>query len=227
MMSRGVFWAWLGWMAVVPCVWRNCRMFGPVRRGFSTSGRELWLTIDDGPDPRQTPAVLDVLGECGVRATFFVIGRNAREHPGLCRRMVEEGHSVQNHTETHAAGTFWAAMPRRARREILVCSGAVLEATGIRPRQFRAPVGMANPFVHLAAAEAGLPLIGWSASGHDGIAHDPGCVIEKIRRSVRPGGIVLLHDSHLRGMSGGERACTLLELLNTLRADGYSFRNDL
>jgi SAM-dependent methyltransferase len=86
---------------------------------------------------------------------------------------------------------------------------------------------MANPFVHLAAAEAGLPLIGWSTSGHDGIAHDPARVIEKIRRAVRPGGIVLLHESHLQGMSGGERACTLLKLLNTLAADGYSFCNDL
>ena len=227
MMSPRLFWAWLGWMAVVPCVWRNCRWFGPVRRGFATSGRELWLTIDDGPDPRQTPAVLDVLRKCGVRATFFVIGRNARAHPGLCRRMVNEGHSVQNHTESHAAGTFWAAMPSRAEREIQGCSEAVFEATGSHPRQFRAPVGMANPFVHLAAAESGLPLIGWSTSGHDGIAHDPARVIEKIRRAVRPGGIVLLHESHLQGMSGGERACTLLKLLNTLAADGYSFCNDL
>lgn len=219
--------AWIGWMAVVPCVWSNCRWFGPVRCAFPAAARELWLTIDDGPDPRQTPEVLDTLKSCGVRATFFVVGRNVRAHPGLCQRMVEEGHSIQNHTDSHAAGTFWAALPARARREIHDCSRAVYDATGCMPRQFRAPVGMANPFVHLAAAEASLSVIGWSASGHDGIAHDPELVVEKIRRSVRPGGIVLCHDSHLRGMAGGERACTLLRLLNTLAADGYSFRNDL
>lgn len=227
MSARRFVFAWLGWMAVVPCVWRNCRLFGPVQRTFPAEGRELWLTIDDGPEPCQTPAILDVLRDCGVRATFFVIGRNVRAHPSLCSRMVEEGHSVQNHTESHPSATFWAALPRRAQREIRDCSGAVLHATGRRPRQFRAPVGMANPFVHLAAGEAGLPLVGWSASGHDGVAHDPVCVVEKIRRSVRPGGIVLFHESHLRGMRAGERACTLLRLLNTLAADGYSFRNNL
>lgn len=227
MRARRLVLAWLGWMAVVPCVWRNCRLFGPVQRTFAAEGRELWLTIDDGPEPLQTPAILDVLRDCGVRATFFVIGRNVRAHPGLCRRMAEEGHSVQNHTESHPSATFWAALPRRAQREIHDCSEAVLQATGLRPSQFRAPVGMANPFVHLAAADAGLPLIGWSATGHDGIAHDPTLVVERIRRSVRPGGIVLFHESHLRGMREGERACTLLKLLNTLAADGYSFRNNL
>lgn len=226
MTSRRLFHAWLGWMAFVPCVSKNCQWFSPVRCTFPATARELWLTIDDGPDPQQTPAVLDTLKASGVRATFFVIGRNVRAHPGLCKRMVDEGHSVQNHTDSHASATFWAALPRRAAHEIEACSMAVEKATGCRPRQFRAPVGMANPFVHLMAAEAGLSMIGWSASGHDGIANAPRRVVEKIRRSVRPGSIVLCHDSHLRGMGEGERACTLLRLLNTLTADGYSFRND-
>lgn len=227
MISRRLFWAWVGWMLVVPSVWRNCRWFGPVQKTFPTPANSLWLTFDDGPEPRQTPAILDTLQACGVHATFFVIGRNARAHPHLCRRMLEEGHSIQNHTESHPSGSFWSALPGRARREIQACSKSILETTGRRPHQFRAPVGMANPFVHLAAAEAGLKLIGWSASGYDGVAHDPGRVVEKIRRAARPGGIILVHESHLPGMRGGERACTLLKLLNTLGADGYTFRNDL
>ena len=86
---------------------------------------------------------------------------------------------------------------------------------------------MANPFVHLAAEACGLKIMGWSATGHDGIAHAPGRVVQRIRQRARPGGIVLLHESHLRGMRAGERACTLSELLNTLKADGYKFTDRL
>jgi peptidoglycan/xylan/chitin deacetylase (PgdA/CDA1 family) len=112
-------------------------------------------------------------------------------------------------------------------QEIERCSLAIREATGKAPHQFRAPVGMANPFVHLAAESCGLKMIGWSATGHDGIAHDPGRVVHRIRQSATPGGIVLLHESHLRSMQAGERACTLSELLNTLKADGYIFTDRL
>ena len=116
MSVRDSLWAWLGWMSVFPGIWRNCRIFGAVQTSYTATEKELWLTIDDGPEPLQTPAVLDVLKSSGVRATFFVIGRKVRAHPDLCRRMIEEGHSVQNHTESHPAGTFWATLPARARR---------------------------------------------------------------------------------------------------------------
>ena len=216
-----------GWMLVLPGVIRNCAWFGRVEKSFPTRKRELLLTIDDGPDPRQTPQILDALAKAQVRAVFFVIGKNAEAHPSLCRRMVEEGHSVQNHTYSHPSATFWSAGPRRAKEEIERCSLAIRNSTGRMPLQFRAPVGMANPFVHLAAESCGLKMIGWSATGHDGIAHTPSRAVQRIRQSAAPGGIVLLHESHLRGMRPGERACTLSELLNTLKEDGYLFTDRL
>jgi len=216
-----------GWMLVLPALIRNCTWFGRVEKSFTASGRELLLTIDDGPDPRQTPQILDTLAKAQVRAVFFVIGKNVETHPSLCRRMVEEGHSVQNHTFSHPSATFWAAGPRRAMEEIESCSVAIKKATGRIPLQFRAPVGMANPFVHLAAESCGLKMTGWSTTGHDGIAHDPGRVVHRIRQGATPGGIVLLHESHLRGMRPGERACTLSTLLNTLKGDGYIFTDRL
>ena len=219
--------AYAGYMLVLPALIRNCTWFGRVEKSIPAHGRELLLTIDDGPDPRQTPQILDTLAQAQVRAVFFVIGKKVEAHPSLCRRMVEEGHSVQNHTYSHPSATFWSAGPRRAMQEIERCSLAIREATGKAPDQFRAPVGMANPFVHLAAESCGLKMIGWSATGHDGIAHDPGRVVHRIRQSATPGGIVLLHESHLRSMQAGERACTLSELLNTLKADGYIFTDRL
>ena len=215
------------WMLVLPALIRNCTWFGRVEKFFPTRKRELLLTIDDGPDPRQTPQILDALAKAQVRAVFFVIGKNVDAHPSLCRRMVEEGHSVQNHTFSHPSATFWSAGPRRAMEEIERCSVAIQKATGRMPLQFRAPVGMANPFVHLAAESCGLKMVGWSATGHDGITHNPASVVHRIRQSATPGGIVLVHESHLRGMRVGERACTLSKLLNTLEADGYLFTDRL
>lgn len=214
-------------MLVLPALIRNCTWFGRVEKSFRAQAKDLLLTIDDGPDPRQTPQILDTLGKAQVRAVFFVIGKNVEAHPSLCRRMLDEGHSVQNHTFSHPSATFWSAGPRRAMEEIERCSMAIRDATGRMPLQFRAPVGMANPFVHLAAESCGLRMVGWSASGNDGIAHDPGRVVHRIRQSATPGGIVLVHESHLRGMRQGERACTLSDLLNTLKVDGYIFTDRL
>jgi len=212
-----------GWMLVFPCVVRNSRWSGPVEMDFSACERVVRLTIDDGPEPRQTPQVLDLLAREGVRAEFFVIGNKAAAHPELCRRMRDEGHRVQNHTFSHPSASFWATGPWRARREIARCSAAIREAAGVEPTRFRAPVGMANPFAHLAAREAGLSLAGWSASGHDGVPHDPERVVKKITAALRPGAIVLMHESHLRGMREGQRACTLEALLASVRNHGFSF----
>lgn len=219
--------AYAGWMLVLPGVLRNCTWFGKVQKSFPAQGKELLLTIDDGPDPRQTPHVLDVLARTGVRAVFFVIGKNVERDHTLCRRMAEEGHSVQNHTYSHSAATFWSAGPREAGDEIDRCNAAIEDATGTRPRRLRAPVGMANPFVHLAAESRSLEITGWSCTGNDGIAHHPSRVVQRIRRGATSGGIVLLHESHLHGMRPGERACTLSALLNTLKDDGYTFTDRL
>jgi peptidoglycan/xylan/chitin deacetylase (PgdA/CDA1 family) len=225
-MSRLTFWkALAGYLIIWPSVLRNCENFGPVQTTFSTTKKEVWLTIDDGPDPRQTPYILDVLASEGVSATFFVIGTQTLSQAPLSRRIFEEGHDIQNHSHTHPSATFWAVGYRRARKELMCCSESITEITGSAPTRFRAPVGMANPFVHLAAAELGLRVTGWSATGHDGIRHDPSRVISKIRNGVSPGGIILFHQSHLPSLTAGERACTLKKLVTTLKRDGYKFSN--
>ena len=88
--------ALLGWLLVFPGVVRNSQWFGPVEKTFAAEGKQVRLTIDDGPDPRQTPQILDLLEREGIRAEFFVIGKKAAAHPELCRRMREAGHRVQN-----------------------------------------------------------------------------------------------------------------------------------
>lgn len=206
---------------LLPTLIRNSRCFGSVTTDFSTSRREVWVTIDDGPHPENTPEILEVLGNHGAKATFFGIGRNILQWPHLARAVISEGHQLQNHTFHHQAGTFWAALPNRVRKEIELCNSAIRQTTGVESFQFRAPVGIANPFVHAIAEQAGLQMIGWSATGLDGIPHQPERVVQKILRNVRPGAIILIHEGSLPGLRKGVRAQTLDALLRKLSENGY------
>ena len=198
---------------LVPTLRRNGGWWGPVMTTFPTREREVWLTIDDGPDPEETPRILEVLREFGARATFFCIGRRVAARPGLASAVIEAGHDVQNHTFSHPAFTFWSALPRRARTEIRRGSQAIREATGKQPCLFRAPAGLANAFMHAVAADEKLRLVGWSAAGRDGVHHHPDRVLRRILDRVRPGCIILLHENQLSGMAPGQRAATLQRLL--------------
>lgn len=200
---------------LVPTLWRNAAWFGPIVKSFGTPRREVWLTIDDGPDPRDTPAMLDLLAAHGAKATFFMIGRKVNAHRELVWRVHREGHQIGNHTGTHPVAWFWALGPRATRREIERGRDAILAATGAAPEVFRSPVGMTNPFVH--GALGGQRLIGWSASGLDGLSARGEPVVGRLMRGVRPGAILALHEGGAPG-----RVATLALLLDRLAEAGYA-----
>lgn len=206
---------------MIPSLIRNCGWFGPVITSFPTTDREIWLTIDDGPDPDETPGVLEVLSKHGAKALFFHIGKRVLERPDLALDVMNAGHLIGNHTHTHPAASFWAASPRRAASEISLCNEDLFSVTGKSPAFFRAPVGFANPFVHAAAENGGLRMVGWSATGFDGIFHQPERVVERIMRGLHPGGVVLIHEGRLPGTRPGTRARTLDTLLHRLVEKGY------
>lgn len=206
---------------LIPTLIRNCRWNGPIITSFAATGRDVWLTIDDGPDPDETPAILETLSRHDAKALFFHIGKRVLERPDLAAAVMNAGHLIGNHTQTHPATSFWAASPRRAASEIFLCNDTLLEVTGTCPRFFRAPVGLANPFVHAAAEKAGLRMIGWSANGFDGIPHDPERVVTRILKGLRPGNVILIHENRLPGMRPGTRARTLDRLLRRLHEEGF------
>ena len=170
----------------------SSRLFGPVRTRID---KGVWLTLDDGPDPVDTPSILDLLDRHGAKATFFVIGEKAEKHPDLIREIHRRGHQIGNHSYSHPRATFWCLGPRATHRQIVKCQRAVEAITGCAPQVFRAPVGHSNFFVHPVLKEEGLELIGWSSRGFDGVAASPDDVLRRIRNTADEGGIILAHEA--------------------------------
>lgn len=208
-------------LLLYPTLVANSQWWGPVFTRFETPAREVWITIDDGPSPAHTLAILDLLHRFDARATFFVIGENAEKHPHLITEILTRGHTLANHTFTHPSGTFWCARAGKIARELDRCA-ETLRTTPERPAgNFRAPAGMKNLFVHPVLAPRGLRLIGWTVRGLDTIRRHPLRVAESIERAARPGAIILLHEGR-RTASAPEFNLRCLELtLQRLADRGY------
>ena len=186
---------WLG-----PDMLLAYHIFAPEAQGlvrmhlrFQTPRREIWLTVDDGPDPEDTPRILELLATYGARATFFVIGENAARHPAIIRAIVEAGHEVVHHTHTHPLGTFWCASPARLRRELDEGTEA-LRAIGVQPTRFRPPAGFKNFGLAAALRARGLACVGWSARGLERWGGDARKVAARATLGLAPGAIILLHE---------------------------------
>jgi peptidoglycan/xylan/chitin deacetylase (PgdA/CDA1 family) len=193
--------------------------FGRVYRSFETPDREVWLTLDDGPDPEDTPRVLALLAEYGARATFFVIGEHAERHPELIRAIQAGGHEIAHHTHTHPLASFWCATPARLRRELRPAL-EVLGALGVRPRWFRSPAGLNNFWLAKELQACDLARVGWSVRGLEYSSWDAQEVVERVAQRVVPGSIILMHEGPR--MPGEVRLNALRGVLERLRATGYA-----
>ncbi len=177
--------------------------------------REVALTIDDGPDPLVTPAVLDLLDAHGARATFFCIGEQAQRHPELAREIVRRGHTVENHSQRHRHNfSFLGA--RGFRRELQLAQDALTGITGQPPQFFRAPAGLRNPFLDPVLQSLSLRLASWTRRGYDTRTADPAVLLARLTRGLQAGDILLLHDGHAARTPTGEPA--VLQVLPLLLA---------
>ena len=202
-----------------------------VQRTGAQDPKKLALTFDDGPDAEWTPKILNVLEQTHTPATFFVIGENALEHPGLLERIVADGDEIGNHTYDHPNLATWSEEPTRL--QLNATQRLVQAYTGRSTRLFRAPYfGDAEPTTAdelgpaLTAQKLGYTVVGlhvdpndWQRPGTDAIVQQ---VIDQVHAadSERSANIVLLHDG------GGERSQTVAALpriIARLRAEGYRF----
>ena len=174
------------------------------------------LTFDDGPHPELTPKLLDILRDNGVRATFYVIGRNVTAYPDIARRIVSEGHEIANHSYNHPALTSVGSA--RLNQEIAGTSEAILRATGRRPANMRPPYGAVNDRVRAAILRNhGLDVILWSVDPLDWKRPGADVVRQRLVDGAKPGGILLAHDIHpgtIEAVPG---------VIRDLKAKGYGF----
>ncbi|QYR53256.1 polysaccharide deacetylase family protein [Lysobacter soyae] len=225
-----VVWLWIawGWKIGLPAMllshavllwgvlYPGASLYSPVLRRLPTQEKSVWLTIDDGPS-EETPQILDVLEQYNARATFFLVGDRAEARPALAREIVQRGHGIGNHSQSHPQAWFWALGPRQMRQQIEQAQKQLEVATGVRPHWFRAVVGMANPFVSAPLKELNLARVGWSARGFDAVNADDNDVIRRVEKNIAPGAIILMHE----GAPHGRNVPQLRLLLARLDALGY------
>ncbi|TAE60953.1 MAG: polysaccharide deacetylase family protein [Nostocales cyanobacterium] len=175
------------------------------------------LTFDDGPWPKSTAQVLDILKKNDIKGTFFVVGRNVQSYPDLTRRIVAEGHSIANHTWHH---WYHHMNAQTAAYEVANTSDIIFKTTGVKTGLFRPPGGIMTNGVVNYARNNKYAIIMWSSDSIDYSRPSVDKLINNIFRSAKPGGIVLMHDG------GGDRTRTvaaLPEIINRFRKQGYEF----
>jgi peptidoglycan-N-acetylglucosamine deacetylase len=173
------------------------------------------ITIDDGPDPTVTPAVLEVLDRAGVRATFFCVGERVRRFPQLARDIVTCGHSIENHTQHHRHN-FSLLGPKNMAAEVAAAQASIADVTGSAPKFFRAPAGLRNPFLDAVLTEQDLKLASWTRRGFDTVNTDPESVYQRLSAPLKGRDILLLHDGH--AARGADGRAVILDVLPRLAA---------
>jgi peptidoglycan-N-acetylglucosamine deacetylase len=180
-------------------------------------GNVIALTFDDGPDPKYTPRILEILRQAGVHATFCMVGYQARAYPDLVKAVHDAGHTICDHTEHHPHLDQMSAPDVDG--EIGSMAGFLRDTTGDAPRFTRAPYGGVNDTVVQTAHKYGTRVLGWSIDPSDYTKPSPIVIVARVFKSLHPGAIVLMHDG------GGDRTNTIAALpviINGLKAKGYT-----
>jgi peptidoglycan/xylan/chitin deacetylase (PgdA/CDA1 family) len=211
-------------LIVAAGLWPRSTLLGPnlLRLPDQAARRsEVALTLDDGPDAKVTPAVLDLLDEHDAKASFFCVGERARKHPALVREIARRGHSVENHSARHS---HWFSLYglRKLRHEIEQAQDTLGRLTGRLPEFFRAPAGLRNPFLDPVLTSLRLAQVSWTRRGFDTVTHNPATVLRRLTAGLAPGDILLLHDGHSAVMPDGRPVAlaVLPKLLDVLAQRG-------
>ncbi len=183
------------------------------------------LTFDDGPSPAWTPKILDALKEAGVKATFFMLGDHVARYPEVARRVAQEGHEIGNHSYDHHVLIYYK--PEELEKEIKDTEKVIKEVTGETTRYFRPPKAWLTEKEKEEIKGMGYRVVLWSLNSKDWVTFDDKYIIRYIVRNIRPGDIILFHDSGgVFGTEGGNRketVKTIPRLVEKLKEKGYRF----
>lgn len=169
---------------------------GCVRRiPSSAAAPVMYLSFDDGPDPKATPVILDALAEQGCAATFFLVAERAERAHGLVSRILEAGHAIGNHSLDHRWNVYFRG-PRAMLCWIDEAERRLQDLSGRETVGFRSPAGVRTPPLHWALQKLGIPLVHWDVRYFDRAVAWTASRARRGLAGARPGSIVLLHDTH-------------------------------
>ena len=161
-----------------------------IKHGADAESKRVALTFDDGPHPKKTDEILDVLSEYGVKATFFVIGKNAEYYPEAVIREAAEGHEIGNHTYSHKRLTDCADIGS----EISKTSDIIFSLTGKRTTLMRPPEGAYRKENVTAVKNCGCDMVLWTIDTRDWAKASVNDIVSNVKKNVRGGSIILFHD---------------------------------
>ena len=189
-----------------------------VFRANRSAAGKVALTFDDGPHPRYTHAILEVLREYGVTATFFVIGVNVENYPDSFCEIIESGCEIGNHTYSHKNVTSMSKAD--IERELSMTEAEIMKYTDKKPTLFRPPQGAYDARVEEITKVKGYDIILWSIDTLDWAHTPPDKISASVVSSLDRGDIILMHDYTSRGNSAIE---ALKRIIPQLLERGYEF----
>jgi peptidoglycan/xylan/chitin deacetylase (PgdA/CDA1 family) len=183
---------------------------------IKTKEKDIYLSFDDGPHPVITPFLLDELKKYNAKATFFCIGDNVKKFPDVYQRVIDEGHAIGNHTMHHING--WKNKDADYLNDI-AAAAKYIDSNLFRPPYGRAKKSQIN---RLLKVDHPLTTIMWSVLAGDWIEDlSPQKCIEQVKNNIRPGSVVVFHDSE---KANKRMSYAVPKLLEHFAKEGYSFK---
>lgn len=158
-----------------------------------TTDRIISLTFDDGPT-EFTPRILEILKKNNAKATFFCIGKQINQSPENLQKIHQLGHLIGNHTYHHSPKNGFYSTDKII-QEILTTNQIIEQTISVKTKIFRPPFGVTNPHIARALRRTKHHVIGWDVRSLDTVIDDEKRLFDRITRQIKPGSIVLLHDT--------------------------------
>ena len=200
--------------------------------GHLISNRVVWsvdtdekvaaFTFDDGPNEIYTPQLLDILAQKELKATFFLLGKHVEKYPEIVKRIHSEGHEIGNHSFNHSLLLLYTKS--YVKRQIESTSALIEKTVGLTPSYFRPPMGLFTPSMLDAVSESGMTAVVGEVYPRDPYRPGTDKIVERVLSRIKPGSIVILHDSGTFGkVDRSQTVAAVSILIDRLSDQGYRF----
>lgn len=190
----------------------------PVYNSNVNEGKKIALTFDDGPHPRRTPEIVNILDKYDIKATFFVIGVNVKNYPETMNVVMQRGHEIANHTYSH--NVLKDMDTGEIFKEIFNTEAEISKLDGKSSNLIRPPCGLYGQGLVDYAIENDYKIVLWNIDTHDWAHESSECIVKNVLTNVKGGDIILFHD-YTSGENNTPQALNIL--IPKLKALGYEF----